>query len=142
ITSLVDNHGTLSTADDIDVVASGTLVKTGGDQDALLETGETWTYTVNDVTIPASSTSGSVVNTATVSAHDDENTAASDSDTATVTYTGHAATIDIQNTVDANRDLALSESKSVAADGVAHTADYRYVLTNTSPAGANDPLTI
>jgi hypothetical protein len=59
-----------------------TLVKSGGNQDALLETGETWTYTVtkNVVLNPGDN----LINTATVSATDDDGSSVSDFDTAEV----------------------------------------------------------
>jgi hypothetical protein len=86
IDSLIDDLGTADTGDDVDVTLVGSLVKTGGDQDDLLEVGETWTYTLTDVSLPGSTIIDSVVNTATVNAADDEGAPATDSDTATVTY--------------------------------------------------------
>ena len=70
----------------------------------------------------------------------DENTAASDSDTATVGYADVAPSIDIQKTVDvdADTDSLFSESESISEGGVGtQTADYRYVLTHHSEAGTS-----
>ena len=62
ITSLVDDRGTVDTSDDINVL-SGTLT---GDTntDGILDVGETWTYTVTGVDIPAG-TSASAMTTTT-----------------------------------------------------------------------------
>jgi hypothetical protein len=89
VQNLVDDRGTLSTADDVWLVINGAtqagvnLVKTGGDIDALLEQGETWTYTT-DINVNLNP-GVSLTNTAKVTAVDDENTTACDTDTATVT---------------------------------------------------------
>jgi hypothetical protein len=62
--------------------AGVTLVKTGGDQDALLEKDETWTFTktVNVNLNPGDN----LINTATVTGADDEGSPVSDTDTAEV----------------------------------------------------------
>ena len=82
---LVDDMGSFA---DVNLMVDGalqagvTLVKAGGNQDSLLETGETWTfqYTTN-VNLSAGQT---LTNTATVTAVDDENASATASDTASV----------------------------------------------------------
>ncbi len=58
-------------------------VKTGGDQDAFLEVGETWTYTCSHLTTPADGTS--LVNTARATGTDDFGRTVSDDDDHTVT---------------------------------------------------------
>ena len=91
IDTLVDDRGTAATGDDKTLVSGGvvqsgvTLVKTGGDQDNLLEVGETWTYTWTAV-VPVSAGTPTNTNTATVTARDDEGTSATDDDTASVTF--------------------------------------------------------
>ena len=113
ITSLVDDRGTVAPGDDINVLTAGTRVQTGGDEDELLESGETWTYTVTDVVVPAQNAGTTFINTATVNAIDDEDTAASDTDTATVTYTNVDPAITVVKLVDADGE-AFSDSESVA----------------------------
>ncbi|MFI3191148.1 MAG: hypothetical protein QX190_16510, partial [Methylococcales bacterium] len=92
INELKDDNGTpANPADDFYLVQGGvvqpnvTLVRTGGDQDTLLEVGETWTYTTSR-SILAQNANTAHTNTATVSAVDDEGAAASDTAHATVTY--------------------------------------------------------
>ena len=112
-----------------------TLVITGGDADPLLEIGETWTYTVNNVVVPAQNAGTTFINSATVTATDNESTPANDTDQATVTYgngDGDPA-ITVEKTV---------EPTAVAEGGVdGQTVTYTYVLTNTSDA-STDPLTL
>jgi hypothetical protein len=89
VQTLVDDMGTASTADDVNLVVGGvlqagvTFAETGGDADGLLETGETWTYkyTTNVNLLPGESRT----NIATVTATDDESTQATDTDDATLT---------------------------------------------------------
>jgi hypothetical protein len=85
VTNLTDDQGQFAGFDLVvnGVLQSGvTLVKSGGDQDDLLEATETWTYTktVNVNLDPAVH----LVNTATVTGHDDEGSPVSDTDTADV----------------------------------------------------------
>ncbi|MGH7893677.1 MAG: retention module-containing protein, partial [Candidatus Binatia bacterium] len=84
ITSLIDDNGTPgNTEDDFNVLTLGSVVKTGGDQDNLLEQGETWTYSVTrDVTIAEGG--NSITNVAVVTALDNENTQATDDDDHTI----------------------------------------------------------
>ena len=130
----VDPLTILTLTDDVlgDILTLGgvTLTKTGGDLDALLELGETWTYTVS-ASVPAGNVGDSHTNVATVTAEDDEGTDTSPAlDDATVTYSDVAPTINVD------------KSANVAVVGVGQTVIYTYVLTNTSAAGAFDPLTV
>jgi hypothetical protein len=80
------------------------------------------------------------INTVTVTATDDEGTAAIDEDTATIIVDNATPTITIVKTVDANKDKIFNDVENLTnVDG---KADYRYVVTNASPAGAVDPLTL
>ncbi len=104
--------------------------KTGGDQDNLLENGETWTYTLI-VPLAAANAGASHTNTATASGTDDENNTVSDTDTATVTYTNVAPSINVVKTAN---PTTVPEGPS------SHSITYSYAVTNTSAAGAFDPL--
>ncbi|HWP25852.1 MAG TPA: VWA domain-containing protein, partial [Xanthobacteraceae bacterium] len=75
---------------------------------------------------------GGLTNTVTVSASDDEGATASDSDTATVTVGNAEPAIDIVKTA----------SASSIEEGSTGVITYTYTVTNTSPAGASDPLSI
>ncbi|MEK6736555.1 MAG: hypothetical protein AABY47_08295, partial [Pseudomonadota bacterium] len=110
-----------------------TLVISGGDADPLLEIGETWIYTVNNVIVPTQNAGTTFINTATVNATDDEFTAATDTDTATVTYT------DVDPAITVAKTVAPGTVQEGGVDG--QTVTYTYVLTNTS-AASTDPLTI
>jgi hypothetical protein len=79
-------------------------------------------------------------NTVTVIGHDDENTSVTDTDDHTITALNVAPAIDIQKTVDADGDGQFHDFEMVQAFGDSVT--YKYVLTNTSPAGAFDPITV
>ena len=90
VDSLIDDRGTPETGDDIALVLAGvlqtgvTLDKGVNNGDELLDFGETWTYTVEDVDLSSLAYADALTNTATVVATDDEDTEATDSDTATV----------------------------------------------------------
>ena len=127
INTLVDDNGTPDTGNTADdfylvqgvVLQSGvTLNKTGGDQDNLLEVGETWTYTVSRL-VPSQNAGTSHTNIATVSAVDDEGTAATDADDATVTFT------------DVLPDITIDKSANVSS--VAETGGnvtFTFVINN------------
>ena len=89
IDTLVDDRGTASTGDDKLLVSGGviqpgvSLVQSGGDTDSFLETGETWTYAWT-TTVPLTTATPSNTNIAKVTAHDDENTSVSATDSASV----------------------------------------------------------
>ena len=85
VVSLTDDNGTAgNAADDFNVLALGSVVMSGGDQDNLLEQGETWTYSVTrNVTLQEGT--NSLTNLAIVTATDNEGTQVSDDDDHTVT---------------------------------------------------------
>ena len=150
ILSLSDDNGTPSDlGDDVDLLTAAgvTLVKTGGDTDQLLESGETWTYTINR-TVAVGNVGDEYINTVTVTAEDDEGTEASDEDNATVTYSDVTPTLAFVKAVDADGDGEFSDSEAVNEGGVDggtpatdQLVDYRYTITNTS-AASTDPVTI
>ncbi|HZM78927.1 MAG TPA: hypothetical protein VFC19_24630, partial [Candidatus Limnocylindrales bacterium] len=139
VNSLIDDNGTPSnTGDDVSLVIGGvvqsgvTLVKTGGDQDNLLEAGEIWTYG-KSFAIPAQNANTSRVNIATVTGQDVFNSPVSAQATATVTYT------------DVLPSIAISKAASPATISEGHvgvqSVTYTYTVTNSSPA-STDPLTL
>ncbi|MBD2578050.1 SdrD B-like domain-containing protein [Oscillatoria sp. FACHB-1406] len=137
IQNLVDDNGTSgNAADDFDLVKNGvlqpgvTLNKTGGDQDNFLEVGETWTYQITR-NLPAQNAGTSLTNIAKVSAVDDEGTAATDTDDATVTY----------NNADPAIKVVKTASTNVVTEGTPTDITYIYKLTNESST-STDPLTI
>jgi hypothetical protein len=106
INNLVDDNGTPSNAtDDFKLVNDGslvagvTLVKSGGDTDNLLETSESWTYTVSR-TVPVNATKPTSTNTGTVYAEDNEGTPATASDTATVKFINYGLIAPTNTTCD------------------------------------------
>ncbi|HWP25070.1 MAG TPA: VWA domain-containing protein [Xanthobacteraceae bacterium] len=140
---LVDDNGTPGDpSDDIKIVVNGvlqpgfTLVKTGGDQDNLLEKGETWTYTA---TISAENlNAGKLVNKVKVVANDDECDIAIDTDKAKVKVKDVDPSVNVDKTVSTDGET-FADSVTIAA-GTPTTVTYQYVVTNTSAAGAMDPL--
>jgi uncharacterized repeat protein (TIGR01451 family) len=151
LTSFVDDNGTPGNAvDDVNLLfgfdsdpeggtSYGTHYVSGDtDGDFLVDSDETWTFNYTHAGIVANA--GSIINTAVVKGQDDESNVVQDDATATVTVANVAPTIDIQKTVDANGDNVFHENETVQAFGDSVT--YKYVLTNTSPAGAQDPLSI
>ena len=108
---------------------------------ALLAPGQSVTFTINNVSLTLDDgTPGPdpFVNTVTVNAADDEGTAASDDDTATINVTAVAPAITIVKSVDANGDTVFSDSET-ANEGT-QTVSYQFTVTNTSNAA--DPLTV
>ena len=97
----------------------------------MLEAGETWTYTLT-VTVPPQDAGTSHTNTATATGTDDEGNTATATATATVTYADVAPAIGVVKT---------ASPTSVSEGGVGNQAvTYTYAVTNTSPAGTDDPL--
>jgi hypothetical protein len=147
LTSFVDDNGTPGVGgDDVNLLTGfavgasyGAYYASGDtDGDYLVDSNETWTfnYTHEDVTANA----GSIINTAVVVGQDDESNSVQDDDDATVTVANVAPAIDIQKTVDADGDGQFHDLEMVQAFGDSVT--YKYELTNTSPAGVYDPLTL
>ncbi|RWC51840.1 hypothetical protein [Mesorhizobium sp.] len=138
LTSLIDDNATPNdTSDDINLLNTS---HTGdSNNDGLLDFGETWVFTAA-VNIAAHN-AGSITNTVVVNANDDEGTGAPPaSDDATVTVKDVAPSIAIDKTVDADHDGIFHSSETVQSG--AQNATYHYAITNTSPAGALDPLTL
>lgn len=138
LTSLIDDNATPNdTSDDINLLNTS---HTGdSNSNGLLDFGETWVFTAA-VNIAAHN-AGSITNTVVVNANDDEGTGAPPaSDTAIVTVKDVAPSIAIDKTVDANHDGIFNSSETVQSG--AQNATYHYAITNTSPAGALDPLTL
>jgi hypothetical protein len=106
-----------------------------------LAPGESYTFNLNDVTVPKQDANSSFVNTVEAHGKDNDGTGTNTAtDTATVTYTDVAPTLTVEKTVDANNDGIFQDSEALMTiDG---HAIYKYVVTNTSPAGAVDPLTL
>ena len=73
---------------------------------------------------------------------DDEGSAASDSDVATVTYDNVAPAIAIAKTVDVDNNGTFTESESVDEGTASQTADYQYVVTNESTTSDCAPKTL
>jgi hypothetical protein len=146
ITDLVDDNGTpANPAEDFALVLGGvvqngvTLVKSGGDQDDLLEDGETWTFKVERQVGPLNE-GESVVNKAVVTAKDDEGNEATDTDDASVTTEDATPKITVVKDVDANKDGQFHDAERVS-DGK-QCVTYRYTITADSGNAATDPITI
>ena len=138
LTSLIDDRGTPETSDDVDLIAINAYI--GGDMslDGKLDFGETWLYQyTTGVLLDAPE---SLTNVVTAIAHDIENTEFSASDEASVTARDVAPSIHVAKTVDADGDGTFQDLEQLLGGDT--LADYRYVLTNTSPAGDVDPLQI
>ncbi|MBZ9883036.1 hypothetical protein LB535_11800 [Mesorhizobium sp. CA10] len=138
LTSLVDDNATPGDPTD-DINLLNTSHTGDGNNNGLLDFGETWTFTAN-VDIGAHN-AGSIVNTVVVHAHDDDST--SDvyaTDDATVTVKDLAPSVAIEKTVDADHDGIFHSSETVQSG--AQSVTYHYEITNTSAAGAFDPLTL
>ncbi|WP_192384660.1 hypothetical protein [Mesorhizobium silamurunense] len=141
LTSLVDDNATSGDpSDDINLLngfvansSHGTHYVSGDtDNDYLVDSNETWIFTA-DVNIDAQNAGGSIVNTVVVHAHDDDSTDdVQATDDATVTVSDVAPSIAIEKTAD-----PTSIDEGSAAD-----VTYTYEVTNTSAAGAFDPLTL
>ncbi|MEK7424495.1 MAG: Calx-beta domain-containing protein, partial [Actinomycetota bacterium] len=137
ITSLSDDNGTPGNGvDDVDLLTAAgvTLHKRGGDADELLESGETWIYTYTK-TVPVGEAGEEHVNRVTITASDDEDTEASDTDTATVTYADDASVPEVQTKV-----LHIEKDATVAdgiADEVGDIINYTLTVTHDLVAGSN-----
>ncbi|MER9140240.1 hypothetical protein NKI20_28995 [Mesorhizobium sp. M0830] len=148
LTALVDDNATPGdTSDDIDLLDGfvqgseyGTYYESGDtDGDFLVDSDEKWVFKAT-VGIAAHN-AGSIVNTVVVHGHDDDSlTDVTATDTATVTVKDVAPSVAIDKTVDANHDGIFNSSETVQSG--AQNATYHYAITNTSPAGALDPLTL
>ena len=97
-------------------------VKTGGDQDAFLEVGETWTYTCSHLTTPSDGTS--LVNTATATGTDDFGRQISDDD-------DHIVTI-------LYPDLRVVKSADATPVESGTAAGFTITTTNLGPGTARD----
>ncbi|MFC3324453.1 beta strand repeat-containing protein [Mesorhizobium cantuariense] len=148
LTSLVDDNATPgSPGDDINLLDGfvkgsdyGTHYADGDtDGDYQVDSDETWTF--NATVNIAAHNAGSIVNTVVVHGHDDDSlTDVTANDTATVTVNDVAPSIAIDKTVDADHDGIFHSSETVQSG--AQNATYHYAITNTSAAGALDPLTL
>ncbi|TIX21489.1 hypothetical protein [Mesorhizobium sp.] len=147
LTSLVDDNATPIGSDDINLLDGfvqgseyGTYYVSGDTNgDFLVDSDEKWVFKA-PVGIAAHN-AGSIVNTVEVHGHDDDSlTDVTDTDTATVTVKDVAPSIAIDKTVDADHDGIFHSSETVQSG--AQNATYHYAITNTSPAGALDPLTL
>ncbi len=138
VTSLIDDMGTAATGDDkelitgVDVSHPLGIYFTGGDTDGdhLLDNDETWTfqYTVDDLVLNAGD---SRHNVATVTAHDDEDSPATDDDDATVTG------VDVLPGIHVEKAASLTQVQAGAQTSVTFTYD----VTNISTTSL-DPLTL
>ncbi|MBA1144223.1 hypothetical protein, partial [Mesorhizobium neociceri] len=141
LTSLIDDNATPGDAtDDINLLNGFVANSTHGthyvsgdtDNDYLVDSNETWIFTA-DVNIAAHDAGSSIVNTVVVHAHDDDTTNdVTATDDATVTVTDVAPSIHVAKTAD---PTSIDE-------GSATDVTYTYEVTNTSAAGAFDPLTL
>ncbi|PBB18986.1 hypothetical protein [Mesorhizobium sp. WSM4313] len=148
LTSLIDDDATPGdTSDDIDLLTGfvagsdhGTHYVSGDtDGDYLVDSDEKWVFSAT-VGVDAHN-AGSITNTVVVHAHDDDST--SDvyaTDDATVTVKDVAPSVAIEKTVDADHDGIFHSSETVQSG--AQNVTYHYEITNTSAAGAFDPLTL
>src|SRR6185436_8627260 len=99
---------------------------------AVLAPGAFATFTFTQ-TVTTGNVGATFVNTVNVSGHDDEGSTASDTASATVSYTNVLPTIDIAKSV-------LPTSVSEGGIG-SQSVTYTYTVTNTSPA-TTDPVTV
>jgi len=136
LASLVDDRGTTDTADDVNLLADSNqdgawdhYVSGDIDGDKLLDQGETWIFSfTTEVALNVSGLS-ELTNFVTVVAQDDEGTAATDTAYATVNSRGAPPAINLEMT---------AVPATIAAGGESVT--YAYEVTNTSTAGAQDPM--
>jgi uncharacterized repeat protein (TIGR01451 family) len=113
--------GTVTLSDNKCTLISA-AVKTGGDVDALLETGETWTYTCT-MALNVNTT-----NIATVSGITSDNISASDTDSVTVTVLHPAITI--------------SKTTTTPSVNTGTTVTFTITVTNSSPDAALIGVTV
>ncbi len=126
IISLVDDNGTPADAsDDFDVLVTGTVVKSGGNEDNLLEQGETWTYSVTKQIDPADAVS--ITNVATVTAEDDDGETVSDTDDATV----DVASLSLDKSVQSVKNADGSTDVDGVVDTSGDVVTYQFVVSNT-----------
>ena len=137
LTSLVDDRGTPSTIDDVNLLTSFVFGSNYGDfyvsgdtdGDFKVDFGETWRFSHSeDVLLNAGD---SLTNIATVTGVDDEGTEATDNDDATVTGQDVAPAVNIVKTAD---PVIVPET---GAD-----VTYTYEVTNVSPAPTDSELLI
>jgi hypothetical protein len=127
LTSFIDDNGTpADTSDDVDLLVDGTFVGGDTDGDGMLDKDETWTFTYvrEDTVVNA----GSLVNTAGVSAVDEEGNNTSDTDDATVTVTDALPVVGLVKTV----------SPTQVQAGTATDVTFTYEVTNGGVS--TDPL--
>src|SRR5262249_41380727 len=120
ITSVVDN-----VLGDLTAAANAAWVAQGNSGPIILAPGDAFTFSFTTTT---ALNAGTVLNTVSVSGHDDENTPATANDTATVIVTDVVPTIAV----------AKSGPTSVPEGS---TVTYAFTITNTSSA-STDPVTI
>ena len=119
------------TISDTDGTPTRVFAGKSDDGDLLLEVGETWYYSLTKTMIPQN-VGASHSNTVTVSGYDDEDTLATDDDTATVSYTNVDPVIKVVKSADVT---------SVSEGGVGNqTVVYTYLVTNESSASTDDEL--
>ena len=110
---------------------------------AVLAPGAFVTFTINNVSLTLDDgTPGPdpFVNTVTVNAADDEGTAASDTDTATINVNPVAPAITIVKSVDANGNTVFNDSET--ADEGAQTVSYQFTVRRSAKLVEQDPLTV
>ncbi len=130
LVSLVDDNGsTGNVADDLNIVALGTLV--GGDTNAngLIDAGETWTYQLA-VTVPIGNVGQQFISRVLALARDDETSDTTDTDATTTDYSNVIPTMGV--TVTADKTVIPNTGGAVK---------FVYLLDNTSMA-STDPLVV
>ncbi len=106
---------------------------------AVLAPGASLTFTYQSDAPLTLNADGSLVNTISVDGHDDENSPASASDTATVTAAAGAPSLSVEKLVDADNDQVFHDSEQVD-EGVATIVTYQVTIQNTS--NSQDPVTL
>ncbi len=143
INSLIDDNGTpgvLNSGDDFDLIAGvdalhplGIYYVSGDANDnQLLDSTETWVFQYTKEDVDRNAKDGDLVNTAVVTAHDDENNEATSTDDATVTVN------DVDPTINIDKVASVTQIQA----GLPTDVTFTYSITNTSPAGTDDPITV
>jgi hypothetical protein len=139
LTSFVDDNGTADEGDDVNLLQGfvqgsdyGDFYTSGDDGDYFLESNEAWVFNYTKQDVVSDVVGSTIHNVAVVEAHDNENVSVSDDDDALVT---------VQNLPPAI-ELVKTASPTSIGEGEASDVTYTYTVTNTSEAGAADPLTL